>query len=275
MPEAPEVQTVLSTLETQIGQARIVKAELFHDKLADNMDARQFEAALVNQRIERFFRLGKYLGFETQDYDWIVHLRMEGKFYLFDAYPNPKDKHIHAIFTLSDGRYLCYHDTRKFGRMYLYPKTGSIASLPCFARVGVDFQDATGRHLYEKTRGCRRDIKSVLLDQSVIAGIGNIYADEILFAARIDPRSVAGHLNEADCEAIVAQTKRILNGAIKAGGTTIRSYTSSLGVTGRFQLELKAHRREGEECSQCQNPIEKIKWKGRSTYFCPRCQVRK
>ena len=132
MPEAPEVQTVLSTLETQIEQARIVKAELFHDKLADNMDARQFEAALANQCIERFFRLGKYLGFETQDYDWIVHLRMEGKFYLFDAYPNPKDKHIHAIFTLSDGRYLCYHDTRKFGRMYLYPKTGSIASLPCF-----------------------------------------------------------------------------------------------------------------------------------------------
>ncbi|EOS62206.1 formamidopyrimidine-DNA glycosylase [Firmicutes bacterium M10-2] len=275
MPEAPEVQTVLTTLEKQIKDVPIEKVEIFHEKLTENLNKEQFEEKLRHQKIERFFRLGKYLGFETQDYDWIAHLRMEGKFYLFDEYPDPKDKHIHAIFTLADGRYLCYHDTRKFGRMYLYPKTDRISDLPCFANVGVDFCEATGSYLYEKTRNSKKEIKSVLLDQSVIAGIGNIYADEILFASKLDPRSIAGHLDRSDCDKIVEETKRILYGAIKAGGTTIRSYTSSLGVTGRFQLKLKAHQKEGEACVECQQPIEKIKLKGRSTYFCPTCQIRK
>ena len=275
MPEAPEVQTVLTTLEKQIRNACIEKVEIFHEKLPENLGVHEFEKMLENQKILRFFRLGKYLGFETEEYDWIVHLRMEGKFFVFDSYPDPKDKHIHAIFSLSTGQYLCYHDTRKFGRMYLYPKTEDIASLPCFQNVGIDFSKASGTYLFDRTRNSKRDIKSVLLDQSVIAGIGNIYADEILYAARIDPRSIASHLDRDDCETIAAQTKRILNEAIEAKGTTIRSYTSSLGVEGQYQQQLRAHTKEGKECEQCHQPIQKIKLKGRSTYFCPECQVRK
>lgn len=105
MPEAPEVQTVLTTLEKQIRNARIEKVEIFHEKLPENLGVHEFEKMLENQKILRFFRLGKYLGFETEEYDWIVHLRMEGKFFVFDSYPDPKDKHIHAIFSLSTGQY--------------------------------------------------------------------------------------------------------------------------------------------------------------------------
>ncbi|MCI9040441.1 bifunctional DNA-formamidopyrimidine glycosylase/DNA-(apurinic or apyrimidinic site) lyase [Dubosiella newyorkensis] len=275
MPEAPEVQTVLSTLEHQIKGVKILKAKIYHEKLSANMEAETMCKSLKGQSIESFFRIGKYLGFETQDYDWICHLRMEGKFYLMDAIPEPKDKHIHAIFTLADGRYLCYHDTRKFGRMYLYPKTQDKASLPCFQKIGKDYLEMSGHELYEKTRKIKREIKFVLLDQSIMAGIGNIYADEILFASRLDPRTPANHLDEHDCDEIVAQTKRILQGATRAGGTTIRSYTSSLGVSGRFQLELKAHKQEGKECPICKGTIEKIKVNQRSTYLCPHCQKRK
>lgn len=275
MPEAPEVQTVLSTLEHQIKGIPIKQAWFFYEKLVGNMDSQEFAQKLQGQSIERFYRIGKFLGFETQNYDWICHLRMEGKFYLFQAYPDPKDKHIHAIFELEDERYICYHDTRKFGRMYLYPKTEHKADLPCLKNIGTDYTKATSEMFYKKIHKSKKEIKNALLDQSIIAGIGNIYADEILFSAKIDPRTPAHRLNEKDCDTILKETKRILTEATEAGGTTIRSYTSSLGISGRFQLKLKVHQQEGKNCPRCGAKIEKIKVGSRSTYLCPICQTKK
>lgn len=275
MPEAPEVQTVLSTLEQQIKGVPIKKVWFFHEKLTENIDSQKFAQKLEGQSIERFYRIGKFLGFETQNYDWVCHLRMEGKFYIFNAYPDPKDKHIHAVFELEDERYVCYHDTRKFGRMYLYPKIENKADLPCLKKIGMDYTEMTGPMFYKKIRKSKKEIKNVLLDQSIMAGVGNIYADEILFSAKIDPRTSANHLDEKDCDTIVKETKRILKEATEAGGTTIRSYTSSLGISGRFQLKLKVHQQEGENCPNCRHKIEKIKVGSRSTYLCPACQIKK
>ena len=228
---------------------------------------------MKGQAFHTFSRLGKYLIFGLDDYDLIVHLRMEGKFYLYDKLC--KDKHIHLVFQLSNEKYMSYHDTRKFGRMYLYPKKEDIHSYDCFKNVGYDYMDerVNGMYFYNCVHSLKRNLKSCLLDQSIMAGIGNIYADEICFEVGLDPRSRASKLSKKDCERIVFATKRILQGATRFGGTTIRSYTSSLGVTGRFQLHLKVHNQI--QCKVCHQNIKKITVSQRGTYLCPNCQKRK
>lgn len=269
MPEAPEVQTVLNTLQTQIQDACIEDVFVYYDKILDFKNV----AALKGQHLRTFDRLGKYLIFGLDDYDWIVHLRMEGKFYLYDTLHT--DKHIHVVFQLNNGKYLSYHDTRKFGRMYLYAKQENKHVYPCFKNVGYDYMDprVDGMYFYQSVHSSHRNLKSCLLDQSIVAGVGNIYADEICFATHLDPRSRSQKLSKKDCESIVYETKRILQGATRFGGTTIRSYTSSLGVTGRFQLHLKVH--DQQCCPVCHEPIKKITVSQRGTYLCPKCQKRK
>lgn len=276
MPEAPEVQTVLSTLEHQIKGAKILNVKVYYPKLIQNIDATEFESSLKNQRFRDFFRIGKYLGFVMDDLDLIVHLRMEGKFYILKELPSDL-KHIHCVMYLDDGRLLCYHDTRKFGRMALHPKVTDVRRLDCFKNVGYDCLDENldGMTFYKIIHPLKRNIKSALLDQSIMAGVGNIYADEILFSCKLDPRSRCQKISKKDCENIVYHTKRIMRGAMKAGGTTIRSYTSSLGVTGLFQLELKVHSKKDEPCPVCKNKIKKIVVSQRGTYLCSNCQKRK
>ena len=267
MPEAPEVQTVLSTLEKQITNEKVLDVEILYSKLVEDGDIHN----LIDQSFCEFKRLGKYLIFRMEDYDFIVHLRMEGKFYLYSK--KEYNKHIHAIFTLSNGKYLCYHDTRKFGRMYVYSKKDDYHLYPCFKNVGIDFLEANPNNFYHCVHHKKCTVKQALLDQSIMAGVGNIYADEICFSCKLDPRTRCTRLSKKDCENIVYHTKRILNGAIRFGGTTIRSYTSSLGVTGRFQLQLKVH--DQKVCKECGSDIKKINVAQRGTYLCPKCQKRK
>ena len=275
MPEAPEVQTVLSTLEDQIKDFRIEEVQIRYEKLIENETVSSFIEKISNQHFRQFHRYGKYLIFALDDYDWIVHLRMEGKFYLLTDLP--KDKHIHAGFLLSDGRWLCYHDTRKFGRMKLYLKQEDFQSLPCFQKLGPDVLDPSlnADYLYQAFHHSNRSLKACLLDQSLVAGIGNIYADEICFACQLDPRSRSKRISKKDCVRLVYHMQRIIRGAMRYGGTTIRSYTSSLGVTGRFQLKLRVHDRKDEECTVCHSLIKKIIVAQRGTYLCPKCQKRK
>ena len=275
MPEAPEVQTVLSTLEDQIKDLRIEEVQIRYEKLIENESVSSFIEKISNQYFRQFHRYGKYLIFALDDYDWIVHLRMEGKFYLLTDLP--KDKHIHAGFLLSDGRWLCYHDTRKFGRMKLYLKQEDFQSLPCFQKLGLDVLDPSLKadYLYQAFHHSNRSLKACLLDQSLVAGIGNIYADEICFACQLDPRSRSKRISKKDCVHLVYHMQRIIRGAMRYGGTTIRSYTSSLGVTGRFQLKLRVHDRKDEECTVCHTLIKKIIVAQRGTYLCPKCQKRK
>ncbi len=186
-------------------------------------------------------------------------------------------KHIHAIFTLEDGRYLCYHDTRKFGRMYVQEKEENLYDLYPLRHVGYDFMDDryTPSYLYACIHPLKRNLKSALLDQSIVAGIGNIYADEICFRVGLDPRSRCQKVSKKDCEQIVYYTRHILNGAIQSGGTSIRDYTTSLGITGLFQLQLKVHDQKDKPCPICGQPISKITVSQRGTYLCKTCQKRK
>ncbi len=276
MPELPEVQTVLDTLAYQMGNPVIETIEVFWDNIIHG-DSRVFQKTLSGQRIQGYQRLGKYLCFDCGEVMWITHLRMEGKFYLQQPWEPYDKKHVHVIFHLDDGRELRYHDTRKFGRMYVYPHQDELSLYPCFQSIGYDAFDErlNATWLYRKLHSRHIVLKQALLDQSVIAGVGNIYADEICFALGLHPQTRVNRMRKKDFEALIQAMRRILSGAIRAGGTTIRSYTSSLGVDGRFQLQLKVHARKGEACPLCQQPIKKIVVGGRGTYYCEQCQKKR
>ena len=273
MPELPEVETVRKVLVSQLKGRKITNISSDYHEMVEQ-DFNCFYNNLLNEEFLDIKRMGKYLIFQMTNNYLIAHLRMEGKFFYVKT-NSMMNKHIHMIFELDNGYSLLYQDTRKFGRMYLYPKKEDIHAYPCFKNVGYDYMDerVNGMYFYTCVHSLKRNLKSCLLDQSIMAGVGNIYADEICFASGLDPRSRASKLSKKDCEKIVFQTKRILQGATRFGGTTIRSYTSSLGVTGRFQLYLNVH--DQTQCKVCHHAIKKITVSQRGTYLCPNCQKRK
>ncbi len=266
MPELPEVETVLRTLETQIKDRKIIDIKVFYSPIVE--DEHHFKSSLINQHFKEFIRRGKFLIFKMDDVAFYSHLRMEGKYYLLTD-KDPIDKHTHVIFYLDNGIELRYHDVRKFGRMGLIPYKDNYDQ---FKNLGPEpFSDSFNDiYIKDYLKNIKKPIKEVLLDQSFVAGIGNIYADEILWAIRVNPNRAANKLRKHEIAELIVQTRIILNNAIKAGGTTIRSYTSSLGVTGRFQLSLNCHTKT--VCGRCNNEIKKIRIGGRGTYYCPKCQ---
>ena len=274
MPEIAEVETVRNTLKKRILHKKIKKVEVYYEPMIES-DIDAFKKNLVGASFIDIKRRGKWLIFETEKYYLLSHLRMEGKYFIKDK-QEIKDKHEHAIFTFIDDTTLRYADTRKFGRMNLILKT-EIDNTECIKKQGLEPGDKklTADYLLKKFAKKQLPIKTVLLDQTIISGLGNIYANEVLFAAGINPLTKACNLTKEDCERIVKRAAEIIEAAIKMGGTTIRSYTSSLGVTGKFQQNLKVHKREKEKCLVCGTAIENIKVGGRSTYFCPNCQKEK
>ncbi|MBR2792013.1 MAG: bifunctional DNA-formamidopyrimidine glycosylase/DNA-(apurinic or apyrimidinic site) lyase [Erysipelotrichaceae bacterium] len=272
MPELPEVETVVRTLENRINGRIINEVVVRWPKIIDNVPVDIFEKKLRGQKFIGFGRRGKFLLFELSNYMLIAHLRMEGKFYVYAEETEP-DKHSHVIFRLDKGE-LHFNDVRKFGRLYLYEKNNRYN---CLDKLGKEPWDdtLTAEYLKEYCKGKSTAIKSQLLDQSMIAGIGNIYANEICFDVRINPEHPACYISRDKWNEIIESTRKILAEAIRAGGTTIRSYTSSLGVTGLFQQELFVQSREKEPCKICGQAIEKKFVNGRGTYFCPECQKKK
>ncbi|MCR5067646.1 MAG: DNA-formamidopyrimidine glycosylase [Erysipelotrichaceae bacterium] len=269
MPELPEVQTVIATLEKQMGHPVITGVSIIYPRILANKDPEEFSSALKGQKIEKYGRRGKFLLFTLTDYLLVAHLRMEGKFYYFHEETQPY-KHTHLVFELDNGE-LHYNDVRKFGRFYLYSRE---EEPQCLGKLGLEPFDVnlTPQYLKDYCRDSHTAIKSQLLDQQMIAGIGNIYANEICFACHLDALRPAGFISPQKWEEIIHHTARILAEAIEQGGTTIRSYTSSLGVTGLFQQNLYVQSRQGEECRVCGSLIEKTRVNGRGTYYCPKCQ---
>lgn len=265
MPELPEVETVRAVLATKLQNKTIKNVEVYWDKIIQYPSLNEFKHNIQNQKFIDFKRHGKYLIFELEDYFLVSHLRMEGKYYV--RFPQEKEKHTHVIFTLDSGEEFVYNDVRKFGTMHLYKKDEKITSMQ---KVGKDALLIELDELWDKTRNKTINAKTMLLDQHILAGVGNIYSDEILFASKIHPEQKIATLSKQQFSDILINTKKILKGAIKAGGTTIRSYTSSLGIDGRFQLKLKVHTKK--QCPICNSDIIKIKVSGRGTYLCPNCQ---
>ena len=273
MPELPEVETVRRTLEFHLLNETIDYVEVIYDKML-SPNKEEFINILPNQTFRRIERYGKYLFFIFDNVTLISHLRMEGKYFI--RYKEKPYLHEHVIFHLKSGKSLRYHDVRKFGTMKLVYTTDikEVFKEAELAKLGKEANDLTftKEELYEKIKNLNVPLKTVLLDQEVLCGLGNIYADEVCFMCGFHPLQIASTLTIDDCEKILKASIKILNYAIECGGTTIRSYTSSLGVTGRFQLNLNVHTKVGYPCKKCNTIIKKIKVGGRGTYYCPNCQ---
>lgn len=271
MPEIAEVETVRNTLKKRILNKPIKSVNVRYTKMIES-NLEEFKKVLVGRSFLDIKRRGKWLIFDLGDYYLLSHLRMEGKYFIKN-HEEELNKHEHVIITFTDNTDLRYHDTRKFGRMNLIKKE-ELATAEEIAKQGLEPGDEnlTAKYLIDKFKKKRLPIKTVLLDQTIISGLGNIYANEVLFAAGIDPLKKACDVSLEEASRIVTESNRIIKEAIKMGGTTIKSYTSSLGVTGRFQQYLCVHKREGMPCLKCGTTILNMKVNGRSTYFCPKCQ---
>ena len=270
MPELPEVETVKNTLKKQILNKTITDVNIYYDKIIEFPDIATFKEKIKNQKINDVKRRGKWLLFELDNYYLLSHLRMEGK-YFFRNLNDKVDKHEHISFILNENEEMRYHDTRKFGRMYLLEKEKAFEMKP-LNELGKEpwDEDLNVSYLKEKLKNKQIPIKTILLDQSIIVGIGNIYVDEVLFMSKLNPLIKGKDVEEKYLQAIIDNTKIVLEKAIKLGGTTIKSYTSSEGVHGRFQNELLIHTKE--KCPECGKNITKIKIGGRGTYYCEDCQ---
>ncbi len=272
MPELPEVETVKETLKLKLIGKKIKDVKVYYDGIIAYPEVKEFSKQIKNLPIKDIKRRGKWLMFDLDNYYLLSHLRMEGK-YFFKNKEDKLDNHEHVVFTLDDDEELRYRDTRKFGKMYLIKKE-DINSIGPIKDLGLEPWDdnLNINYLKDKYKNKRLPIKTVLLDQSIIVGIGNIYADEILFLSKLNPLIKCCDLKDNDLDNIIKYTKEVLEKAIKLGGTTIRTYTSVDGVHGRFQNELLIHGKDKDVCPNCGQPIEKIRVGGRGTYYCINCQ---
>lgn len=272
MPEIAEVETVRNTLKLRILKKKIKEVNIYYKKIV--MDEEEiFKNNLIGKEFMDIKRIGKWLLFETETHYLLSHLRMEGKYFIKKE-KEPIEKHEHIEFLFEDGSALRYHDTRKFGRMKLVEKD-RLYEFEGIKKQGKEPMDAslTKEYLFEKLKKKNIPMKTLLLDQTIISGLGNIYADEVLFDAKINPFKKGIEISLEECEKMVESAAKIIKQAMEMGGTTIRSYTSSLGVTGRFQQYLQVHQKEGSLCAICGTPIQKERVGGRSTYYCSKCQL--
>lgn len=267
MPELPEVETVARTLERQIRDEEITQVIVRYPRMIED-DIDTFCFTLQGEHFRRFERRGKYLIFRMDHVTLVSHMRMEGRYY-FQETTAPLNRHIHVLFTFADGMQLRYMDTRKFGRMKLYPLDYDFTH---FKGLGPEplSDDFNAAYIHAYRKGRTEPLKSLLLDQHFTAGIGNIYADEILAACHLRPGRSCRRITRKDEENIASETKAILTAAIAAGGTTIRTYTSSLGVKGTYQSECTVHMQK--VCPRCGHEIHVKTIGGRSSYYCPHCQ---
>jgi formamidopyrimidine-DNA glycosylase len=271
MPELPEVETIARILNPLIAGKKIADIRVLRPKNILT-GAEEFVASLTGETFLEVTRKGKFLLFHlTRGQVVVSHLRMEGKYYEAKAGCLPS-KHDILIYDFADGSALRYNDVRKFGVLLLKSETDAL-STPPVAALGPEPWDLTPQKLLKGLRQKKKKpIKEALLDQTLVSGLGNIYADEVLFAAKINPKTPAREITLPQCETLLQESRRILELAIANGGSTIRSYHAKEGLTGKMQNNLLAYGRGNQPCSRCGFPLRKIALGGRGTVYCPACQ---
>lgn len=272
MPELPEVETIRRTLQHLVIGKTIEDVTILWGKIIKHPDQLEFKHLCAGQTIQTIDRRGKFLKFILDDYVLVSHLRMEGRYKLQNK-DEPYDKHTHVIFSFTDETELRYMDTRKFGTMHLFPK-GEEEKREPLGKLGVEpFSDEfTPEILKEAFQKTSRNIKAVLLDQSIVVGLGNIYVDEALFRARIHPKTKASRLSKRKIKTLYDEIKATLKEAVDKGGSTVRTYVNSQGNMGMFQFDHYVYGKKGEPCKVCGTPIEKTVIAQRGTHYCPKCQ---
>lgn len=274
MPELPEVETIRKTLSLLTLNKTVKDITIHWPKIIKQPDDTQaFRAELIGETLQTIERSGKFLRFYFDTVVLVSHLRMEGKYRLVET-NEALNKHDHILFHFTDGTELRYNDVRKFGTMHIFPIGEEFKHAP-LNKLGPDpFQDAyTLPYVMGKLILTSRPIKAALLDQMIIAGLGNIYVDEVLFLSGVHPETRANVLSETDIKNIYENAHIVLKKAVKQGGTTVRSYVDGQGEMGMFQQELYVYGQETKACKTCGDEIIKLKVAGRGTHICPSCQT--
>jgi formamidopyrimidine-DNA glycosylase len=271
MPELPEVEVIRRGLAPVLVGHRFAGVRLGRHRLRRQSGLLEFDRWVVGRTLEAITRRGKYLLFHLEGKaTLLVHLGMTGRLLLGPGGDKPAP-HVHLTFRFDDGVLLRFQDVRRFGQILVFPPGQYPEPLDTLGLEPFS-QRATPAWLLSLARGRTKPLKNFLLDGRALAGIGNIYACEILFAAKLSPTLPSGRLSLAEWERLLHEARRILRMAIRRGGTTVADYLNSRGETGLFQLDLAVYGREGEPCPRCGTPVSRRTQAGRSTFFCPRCQ---
>lgn len=281
MPELPEVETVRRGLERQTCGLVLAQVEVLRPRaIAHPPDPELFALALRDCQLTGWHRRGKYLLADLRDRGgddagrWGVHLRMTGQF-LWLSEPTEPCRHTRVRLFATDGGELRFVDTRSFGQMWWVPPgTAAEEVIGALARLGPEPFDAafTGDWLRERLQGSQRPIKTALLDQSLVAGVGNIYADEALFASGIAPHTPSKRLSPAQLQSLRDALVEVLRVSIGAGGTTFSDFRDLKGLNGNYGGQAWVYRRAGAPCRRCGTPIQRERLAGRSSHWCPQCQ---
>ncbi|SFM07785.1 DNA-(apurinic or apyrimidinic site) lyase [Gracilibacillus orientalis] len=273
MPELPEVETIRQTLKQLVIGKTVESVDVSWPKIIQEPDdVEQFSTFLQGQTMHDIRRKGKFLLFDLDKHVIVSHLRMEGKYGVYD-HNDEVMAHTHVIFHFTDGTELRYRDVRKFGTMHLQEKGMETTKKPLVLLAKDPLEaDFSLQTFKEKVQKSERNIKNILLDQSVIAGLGNIYVDETLFLAGVHPLIKGASLTDEQVIQIKQAAVMTLQDAVRQGGTTIRSYVNSQGQIGMFQQQLNVYAQNDSPCSKCEDIIMKIKVNGRGTHYCPTCQ---
>ena len=269
MPELPEVETIKNELTPHIVGRKIIGVTLFWDGIVKQPSVTDFRSHLIGQKITGLDRRGKYLiiGLTSDDL-LVIHLKMSGSL-LISRDSSAPPKYTRATIHLNKGSNIFFRDPRKFGAMWLVRDSSSVTKKLGPEPLEADF---TPQVLAQRLRNRKAPIKALLCDQSVIAGIGNMYADEALFAAGIHPLRTGGSLSSDEIERLYHAIQQILRAAIGNKGASIKNYYRPSGKTGTAHFEFKVAHGRGKNCPICGSPIQRIPVRNRGTYFCPKCQ---
>ncbi len=273
MPELPEVETVVRGLREPLVGRRIETVWYDREKVIATPSAEQFTARIKGQTVRAINRRAKYILCELDHDILAIHLKMTGR--LFVAAPEnqpPEDRWVRLRFGLDNGEELCFSDSRRFGRVYLGANISEFTPLLGPEPLEDDFTPAV---LQQQLKGRSKLIKALLLDQSFVAGVGNIYADEALHRAGIHPQRTSDSLSSAEVERLYGTIRDVLNKGIERQGASINWYRQPDGSKGQAQDNFLVYDREGEPCFTCGKPIVKIRVAQRGTHFCPDCQPEK
>lgn len=273
MPELPEVETIRRSLESLVTGLSFTEVGLMTPKIVRSPSPQDFIDNLTGKKIRRIGRRGKYLLVNlSENLTLAIHLRMTGRL-VYAPRETPANKHTHAIFRLSNGSALFYSDMRRFGRMSLM-ETGRLDAWPGLRDLGIEPLDEgfTRDYLKKELKRRRTRIKPLLLDQTFLAGLGNIYADEALHRARISPEKPASNLTPREIARLYTAIREVLEEGIANRGTSFKDYVDGLGQSGSNQETLRVYNREGKPCLSCGKPVTRVKLGGRSSYYCPKCQ---
>ena len=272
MPELPEVETVCRSLRPHLLDRTIQQVTVLEPRLRVPVSRRKLRQ-LAGKRVRAISRIAKYIVLQLSgETVWLFHLGMSGKLICADP-STPRRKHDHIIAELEGGAELRYHDPRRFG-LSLVAREDAIHDLPQLRHLGIDPFDPmlTAEYLYRFTRRSDRRIRDLLLDQQIIAGLGNIYANEILSRAGVKPTTRACRLNRGQIATIAAIIPNLLSDAIRWCGTSFSDYRDADDKAGEFQNHLRVYDRAGERCRSCVGVIKRIAFGNRSAFYCPACQ---